>query len=350
MSRDYNLEILSYIKSRKLFEDADKRKENVINVILSSMIRRTSRIFEWKGLPDTIPQRVLELQIQTRGHVGVVEHDGKLYALYGGLGGKPNYNYMPTWYIVSNPYLKIISNTYYIYDEDEHKKNVVIIPNDSLYEGLLPLLSYHTELLAEIELTKRCVFIWKRLPNLLTAPDNNSYASLKGVLSDLDKGELSSILDKNYFQNINAVDLQVNGRNDITQLLEAEQYEKAAMFNDLGLQLNYNMKRETITSSEAQLGEGSLLPLIDDMLEQRKIACDEINKLFGVEWSVDFSSAWKNLHDSIELEVEKEQAEVEQMQEEPTDESGTVTVPNEETQESEKTQESEENDNEEKDE
>lgn len=315
--RNYNLEILAYLKPENIFKDKNTRREKVNQVLMNSMIKRTSRIFKWEGLPDTISQRVLELQLQSRGHVGIIKHEDKLYALHGGLGGKPNYNYMPTWYIVSNPYLNIVTHTYYIYDEKEHEKDVVIIPNDSLYEGIIPLLSFHTELLTDIQLTKRCVYIWKRMPNLLTAPDNNSYSSLKDMLKELDDGELDVIFDRNYMQNIGAVDLQVNGRNDITQLLEAEQYQKAALFNDLGLQLNYNMKRETITSSEAQLGEGSLLPLVDDMLEQRQIACEEVNKLFGTEWSVDFTSAWKNLHKSIETELEKEEAEVENLENPP---------------------------------
>ena len=75
--------------------------------------------------------------------------------------------------------------------------------------------------------------------------------------------------------------------------------------------MNYNMKRETITSSEAQLGEGSLKPLPDDMMDMRKIACKEANELWGGDLNieVEFASSWRDLHASIELDLKKKEAE-----------------------------------------
>lgn len=310
MANDYSLDICQYIRSEKFFKISKERKERITKLQMYNMIRRTSRMFEWKGLPETIPQRDLELQIQTRGVTGIINHNDKLYSVYGGLGGKPNYNYMPTWYVVANPYLNL-SKTYYIYDEGEHKKDIVIIPNDSLYQGLIPLLSYHCELLTEIQLTKRCIVINNRIPNLLTAPDNNAMRDLQDFLKSLEEGEQSVVYDKNLLKQINSVPVNDGStRNVMTQVLEMEQYQKAALFNDIGLQMNYNMKRETITSSEAQLGESALLPLPDDMLEMRKNACNQVNELFGEKWEVEFSSAWKDLRKTIQVEMALEEKEL----------------------------------------
>lgn len=310
MANDYSLDICQYIRSKKFFKKSDDRKDRITQLQMFNMIRRTSKMFEWKGLPDTIPQRDLELQIQTRGITGIIHYNDNYYSVYGGLGGVPNYNYMPTIYIVANPYLKL-SKTYYIYNTEEHEKDVVIIPNDSLYQGLIPTLSYHCELLTEIQLTKRCVMIISRMPKILTAPNNNTKADLDGLIKDLIDGEITSMYDKNMLQNINSVDVSDGtARNLMTQILETEQYQKAAMFNDIGLQMNYNMKRETITSSEAQLGESALLPLCDDMLEMRKKACKEVNDVFGLKWEVEFSSAWKDLRKSIQVEMALEEKEL----------------------------------------
>ena len=78
--------------------------------------------------------------------------------------------------------------------------------------------------------------------------------------------------------------------------------------------MNYNMKRETITSSEAQLGEGSLKPLPDDMMDMRKIACKEANELWNGDLNieVEFASSWRDLHASIELDLRKKEAETEE--------------------------------------
>lgn len=299
MAEDFNFELLGFMKPKDYFKDDDFRKERITQLNIYNMLRRTAKMFEWKGLPETIPQRHLELLVQSKGVCGFIKQNEKLYVVYGQLGGVPNYNYMPTWFIVSNPYLKITSKTYNIYENID----CVIFPNDSLYQGLMPLLSYHSELLTEIQLTKRCVMITHRSPVMATAPSNNDKEAIDGFFKDLENGKIKSIYDKNFLQQINAIQLNANSHNIITQVLEMEQYQKASMFNDIGLQMNYNMKRETITSSEAQLGESALLPLCDDMYEMRKICCKQLKDIFDVDISVEFSSAWRDLRKSIQVEM-----------------------------------------------
>jgi hypothetical protein len=299
---------MSYIKLIDYFSSSKDRKDKLAKLEIYKMIRRTLRMFSWTIPNPTITERNLELFIQTRGFTGIVKNEGSLYAiLEGALGGIPNPEYMPSNYIASNPYLKMNANSYEIYGD---KKNVVIIPNDSLYMGLLPILSMHAQLLAEIQLTKRCIIINHRTPAAFTAPNNNAKADIDDYLKKLENGDISAILDKNLFKQISTIVTSENsGRNTITQVLEMEQYQKAAMFNDVGLQMNYNMKRETITSSEAQLGEGALLPLPDDMMDMRKLACKQIKETFDEDWNVEFSSAWADLRKSIQVEMQIEENE-----------------------------------------
>lgn len=312
---EYELQVLGYIQPKKFFDKQTKsKKEKITRYQMFNMLRRTQRMFDWKGderFFERISPRNMELMIQIRGLIGIIFHEGYFYSVWGGLGGKPNWDYMPMNYIVANPYLKL-SETYNIYDEDGSvKKDVVIIPNDSLYQGLLPILSYHSELLTEVQLTKLCILKNNRTPNIVTAPDNNAKRDLDEYFNDLDEGKIASVYDKNILKNIGSIPLNDgSSRNVMTQVLEMEQYQKAAMFNDIGLQMNYNMKRESITSSEAQLGEGALLPLCDDMYEMRRIACKQIKDTFDVNVTCEFSSAWKNLHQSIEVELEVEKSEV----------------------------------------
>ena len=46
----------------------DKRK-SIYNYVLM-MFDRTNQMFEYKGLPDTIPPYMLELYLQINGHIG----------------------------------------------------------------------------------------------------------------------------------------------------------------------------------------------------------------------------------------------------------------------------------------
>lgn len=296
------------------------KKEHITRLNIASMLRRTMQMFKWdikyKGEPcETITNRSLELLVQTNGMGGVVEYENKLYCLFGTMGGQPNYNFMPTKFIWANAALGA-SGEENIYDFKDMKRTCVIIPNDSLYQGLVPILTLHCEQLTEIELTKRAIMIWLRAPHTFAAGSNNAFRDVTDYISKLYDGELSAVLDKNV---MNPLKVLADGNNNgtkgiMTSLLESQQYEKASMFNNVGLDMNYNMKRETITSSEAQLGESALLPLPDDMFAQREKAAKEMMEVFDCEVSVEFNSAWKNLRVSIQLALEKERTEAQGMQ------------------------------------
>ena len=309
MPKDYELQIMSYIQVYDFFKKSEARKKDITRYNMNNMLRRTLKMFKWKNLPDTITQRYMELVIQTRGMIGFIKNDNSYYALWGTLGGVPNWEYMPSQFIISNPYLNLNANKYEIYGDN---KKVVVIPNDSLYQGMLPILSYHSELLTEINLTKRMVQITSRFPVAFFAPDNNTKNDIEDFVKNLENGDIKAIFDRNIMREVKSLPVnEGKASNLITQILETEQYQKAALFNDVGLQLNYNMKRETIKSSEAQLGEGALLPLPDDMKKKKKKACREIKELFDLDIDVEFDSAWKNLRVSIEVEMAKELNRVE---------------------------------------
>ena len=92
---------------------------------------------------------------------------------------------------------------------------------------------------------------------------------------------------------LNTLPFADNGKNSITQLIELRQYTKAGWYNELGLQANYNMKREAINSTEGELNEDGLIPLVSDMLKCREEFAEKINDMFGTDISVELSGAWE---------------------------------------------------------
>ncbi|MCS5737408.1 hypothetical protein, partial [Herbiconiux daphne] len=67
-----------------------KNKTSNVKRMNRYMLAKTLSMFEWAGLPDTIPRRELERLLQTHGHAFITEVDGELYAFAGGLGGVPD--------------------------------------------------------------------------------------------------------------------------------------------------------------------------------------------------------------------------------------------------------------------
>lgn len=283
----------------------------------AQMLNRTQGMFHYEGLPETIPQRILELYLQTNGFACFAEWEGKLYVFFGGLGGTPDEYYRPTICTVANPALKM-SKQFKI------NEDCVVVKNDSLLMGLLPMFNRYSTLIAENDVTIRIAEINARLINLLSASDDKTYKSACEYLRQVERGNLAVIAESAFLDGIKSQPYASSGStNNITQLIELQQYLKASWMNDIGLSANYNMKRESINSGEAQLGEDSMMTLIDNMLMERKLGIEKVNEMFGTNITVELAHVWEK----------KEQAEDTEMavleeQEETADESESDPVEN----------------------
>ena len=277
-------------------------KDRCTNQHVSYMLNRTQSMFKWNGLPETIPQRNLELMLQMHGNIGIASVDGLLYAFIGGLGGEPNPYYMPTIYTVANPSLKLSKN--YTIDED-----IIIIPNDSLYIGLLPLFERYAKAITETEISLIDANINSRIISLLTASDDKTKASAEKYIQDIVSGKLGVIANEEFLGGLKTQPYSSVGHTVITDLIELEQYLKASWFNELGLNANYNMKRESINSGESQLNNDMLLPLIDDMLKQRQEGAERVNDMFGTSISVELASSWKDNQEEIDKALNEDTPE-----------------------------------------
>ena len=277
------------------FDFADKPK--VIKQYIRYMLNRTQSMFRWSGLPDTIPARILELYLQCHGFTCFYKWNGDLYVFYGGRGGDPDIYYMPTVFTIGNPCIpKGITAQIDV--------ECVVMPNDSMYMGLMPMFERYATAMCETELSINIATINSRIFDLISATDDRTRESALNYLKDVRAGKLSVIATNEFLSGITAQPYGTTGHGTITDLIELMQYEKASWFNELGLNANYNMKRESLNSSESQLNNDALLPLIDDMLKNRQIFAEKVNSMFGTEISVKLASSWE---DNI-IELENEQA------------------------------------------
>jgi hypothetical protein len=110
---------------------------------------------------------------------------------------------------------------------------------------------------------------------------------------------------------IRATNVSVQSANVIIQLIELQQYLKASWYNEIGLNANFNMKREYLSEEELTSQTDTLIPLIDDMLRCRKEAIEVVNSTFGTSISVEKNSAWENKQKELETEQEYKEAQVE---------------------------------------
>lgn len=337
----------SYFFDSRLAKTAPKEyvtdKERSTKTYLQYMNIRLQKMFHYEGLPDSVPREMLEYNILNNGTCYIAKNDGeggdgKLYALLGSYGGEPDAYYRPTKYTVANPALKL-TKTYELWTDG------VMIRNDSLWIGLYPMMARYAYLMAENTLTLRTADVMLRLMAMLTAPNDATKIAADEYLKNLENGKLGTIGEKRFMDE--GVKLQTPPSNNgsyLTQFIELHQYLTGTFYNEIGLNANFNMKRESIGQGESALNEDSLLPLCEDMLQCRQEDFAKVNAMFGTNITVEFDSSWLNNQKEVALGLEKLKNEASQLAG-GQDENGGIPGNGGDGEESEESEESTSDDN-----
>ena len=269
----------------KLYQQQVRDKDTAVTEFIANTLAKTQSMFVYEGLPDSIPQKELERILQTTGNAFVTSVDGVLYALSGGKGGEPDVYGRATLYTVANPAIKL-NKTYDI------QKDGVLIENDSNGESLLPLIGRYAVLHTDGLISLNTASILTRITMLISASDDKTKQSAEEFLRRIQDGDFSIIGENAFFKGVNMQTAPTTNSVYITQLIELIQYYKASMYNELGLNANYNMKRERLNLGEVSMNVDVLLPYVDNMLKERQDAVEKINAMFDTEISVKLSSSW----------------------------------------------------------
>ena len=305
----------AYYSASKFDIDKPNDSEWFYKTYKGYMYARLQQMFSYKNLPDTIPSEMFEYYLLSGGLCFIMEHEDNLYAFQGGLGGEPDAYYRPTKFTVANPALKMSKVC-------DIKTDGILCKNDKMWMGLDALVSRYAYLMATNLITLNVVDIMLRCIALLSAPDDKTKKSAEIYLDKLTKGELGVIADNPFFEGIKLQTLPSSNGSYLTQFIELHQYYKGSFYNEIGLNANFNMKREAIGKGEASLSQDSLLPLCDSMLECRIENVKRINEKYGTKIEVDYSSAWKDNQTESKFELIKLENEASQLEGGETNETG----------------------------
>ena len=312
---------MDYVKDKKLSA----------NAYINYMAIRLQKMFKYTNLPETIPREMLEYYLMINGTCFISEYDGNLYAFTGSFGGEPDAYYRPTRYVVANPALKMSKDF-------DIKSDGVLIRNDSIWQGLYPLMARYASLMAENILTLRSADVMLRVIAMLTAPDDKTRVAAEAYLKKLEDGEFGVIAENRFFEGIKMQSPPSNNGSYLTQFIELHQYLKGSFYNEIGLNANFNMKREALGDGESSLNEDSLLPLCDEMLRCRQEDFDKVNEMFGTNIKVEFDSSWAQNVLEKELLLDKMKTEASQLADE-QEEEGALSEQEESSETSEETEE-----------
>ena len=267
------------------FDYIIKDKQKQLDSFIKQMFNRTQSMFRYGGLPETIPQIFLERYLQVYGHCIIAKANGGLYAFWGGFAGVPDVYYNPTQYTVSN----VALNLYKTFDIN---KDCVLCRNDSNIEGLSTIFKKYGCLLVENTLTIYSLLKTARASLLLAASDDKTKRECDLFINKLESGEIYCVGENPFFEGVKVHSTMQGSAGLLSQFIELEQYLKASCLNEIGLNANYNMKRESLNSAESALNDDFLIPLIDNMLDCRKDFVNKVNEMFETNITVELNSAW----------------------------------------------------------
>jgi len=235
-------------------------------------------MFEWKGLPDTIDPRFLELTLFTDGMAVYFKDDviGDL-ALHTMIGGNLSVYNIPK-----------IRRAYATngYNKPLNEKNSVIIFNNMLHTNSLMDIEHFAQKLYVCDRTIDVNINAQKTP-ILIACGENKRLTLKNVYMQYEGNEpvIYSTDDLDLKQ------LQVL-KTDAPYVADKIMVTKTQIWNEamtyLGIS-NVNMqKKERMLSDEVTRNMGSTVASRYTRLEMRKQACLEINRMFGTNISVEY--------------------------------------------------------------
>ena len=260
------------------------KKRNIDTYIYNTLCK-TQSMFKYHNLPETIPEKILEKFLQKNGFACFAKYENDLYIFYGGLGGEPDVYYRPTICTVANTALNFSADL-------EIDKDCVIVDNDSYRLGLIPIIEKYSAMLVENDISTFLATVNTRITTIFAGGDDNTKNSAEEYLRNIFAGKLGVIADNTFLNSLSINPASRTKDNALTDLITQNQYLKACLLNEIGLNANTQLKKERLVTAEIENNTDCLYPFIDDMLECRRIGVEKVNKMFGTSIEVELNSSW----------------------------------------------------------
>lgn len=259
--------------------------------------------FKYSGFEKSDPPpEFIEKCLITTGLVGIGKApNGDLIACHGSLSGEPDYYYRGTQfegvYSTGN-----ISGT--------RGKDIVVGWNNSLYAPDLDVLRIES-ILAETDVSEKLNILFARLLRIPVVSDSKEKAALEESIKNLLNGNIAAFVSSNLFKEIsegkNLLNLiELSDVKEVDKLQYLVQYRENVMkrfYNRHGHSIQTTGKIAQQTTDEIHGMDSVSLVYPMNQLEFRKRMCEEVNEMFGRNWSVDFSDTWKENKEDFERDM-----------------------------------------------
>lgn len=244
----------------------------------NSLFERSLHLFHWNS-GDT-PEHEVEKTIMINGCTGIAPFRNKLTAFYGEYAGAPTeyYDIYSDFSVHSPIYSKQL----------KAGQDVAVIWQNSTRSSIYPLIHRYATMLAHTEVSLVNTLINGRdSSGIPVASTEAARKSIENYRNSLCNGKVMSIMDP-AFSTVDFKSITTNTALNIKELIETRENLLNGFYHDIGIKTAWNKKGNMIVE-EVKADDPMLLLNLSDMLEFRKRGCDEVNRLFGTNWTVELN-------------------------------------------------------------
>lgn len=285
-------------------------KKLIYDTLMSSVMKKAFMMLKYDNLPEEIPERMLKMYLMTNGHFAGFSIGEKKVISWGTFGGTFDEYYFPKRYFINNPYLEMDKKDLDI------GKDCIIVKNDSLAEPLMDHFAKYCNMLTENETSMIICDILARAQGIMKAANDQQLESAQVYLKRLYEGKVVPVKSEDDpFSNSVGMETIPFGTAHyiLTDLIEYEQYIRSSLYSELGIKINFNMKRESLNAEETSMDDEILKPYIDNMIETQTEDLKMLSDYWGLETPITVrkNSVWAEdqKKDDLAMMLLKAQAE-----------------------------------------
>ena len=241
------------------------------------LFERVMRLFVWEDTGNVKPKEI-EQRLLLAGHCGITKilNENEVTAMFGSFYGVSKYHDEWKRYTVRCP---IYSGTRKI------GKDIVVIDNNSLRNPSYMLVHHYATMLAHIEVTLIDLMVNARdSGGVPIASTQKQKTSIQKYQTDVFNGKYGGVTDIGAL-GINYVGTDRKTAQNIADVVQTREKILKSFYSDIGVRSAFE-KRSNSVEAEVEADTSLLLLNLSDMIDKRKKGCEEVNKMFGTNWSV----------------------------------------------------------------
>lgn len=274
-------------RDREFWESADLNNASYIQYY-DRLTELSISMFEWRNLPDTVDPRFLELTLFANGMAVFFKDEVEDYlALQCAISGPLNVYRIP-----------IRRRAYAVngYNRELDDKNSVIIYNNMLHKNSMLDVRMFARELYNLDRAISVNANAQKTPILIRC-DENQRLTLENLYMDYDGNKPVIYGDKGLNPNaLSVLKTDAPYVADKLYTLKTQKWNEALTY--LGIS-NVNItKRERLITDEVTRNQGGTIASRYSRLQSRRKACEQINKMFGLNVQCDYREDYQEIVDA----------------------------------------------------